>query len=277
MITIILPTYNRLLKLKKAIDLLTNQSFDANLIIINDASEDGTKEYLSKLQLPRLTVIHNIKNLGLQKSLNIAIEKTKTKYIARLDDDDFWIDVNKLKKQIKILEENPTIGVIGTAYIDEEGNQVYNPLTDKEIRQQILFRCPFCHSTVIFRKEIWVEYGGYDVDISYGEDWDLWLKAGKKWKLANLPDITTQKGEDESTMSHKNFRNHQQKVFKIVNPYITTYPRARLAIIYHYFTSLFFFFIPLNSFLHRIAQKVFKICFVMNKIKLVDQKYTHTP
>jgi len=64
-------------------------------------------------------------------------------------------------------------------------------LSDKDIRRQMLFRCPFCHITIVMRKEAFASVGGYDETLTYSEDWALWMKLGQKYQLANLSDVTT--------------------------------------------------------------------------------------
>jgi glycosyltransferase involved in cell wall biosynthesis len=78
-------------------------------IIINDAStnniEDTINEYFKKYD--NIIYIKNEKNLGLTKSLNIGIKNSHGEYIARIDDDDYWIIEDKLEKQIDFMENNP--------------------------------------------------------------------------------------------------------------------------------------------------------------------------
>ena len=61
----------------------------------------------------------------------------------------------------------------------------YKRESDKKIRNNILYANPFCHVIVMFRRKEALEVGGY-TNIRFVEDWDLWLKLGKKGKLYNF-------------------------------------------------------------------------------------------
>ena len=154
-VSVIMATYNRAQTLKQTIENIFDQDYcPIELIVVNDGSEDETLEVLRGLLVHHdFSIINNSENLGLQKSLNRGIQKASGKYIARIDDHDLWIDSKKLSKQVAFLENHPEIGLVGTAY--QSGNQIIqNPPTDKEIRNQMLMRCPFCHVTVLMRRSV---------------------------------------------------------------------------------------------------------------------------
>lgn len=264
-VSIVIATFNRYESLVKAIASVLNQSYrNIELVIVNDCSLDDTKSYLKSLNADsRFVIIHNDINLGLQKSLNIGISKANGSYIARLDDDDIWTDHEKLDKQVDFLESNPEYGLLGTAY--QIGDTVYvNPESDEEIRRQMLFRCPFRHSSVLFRKKLWLECGAYDEDLKYSEDWDLWLKIGMRSKLANIGDVTVEISEGENLTS-RYFTKQLPINRKIVRPFYKFYPNSLRAIMYHWFLAIFFWFFPAGSLIHRFFQKVFASTFSIIK------------
>ncbi len=198
LISVITITYNRGQYLKEAIESVLEQNFrDFELLVIDDASIDDTenivKEYVSRD--PRVKYFRNEKNLGIAKSRNIALNMAQGKYVAVLDSDDVWSDFGKLKKQYNFLEQNLDGGYVlaggGVAVINEKGREIeryLEPLADKEIRRVILLENPFAHSTVLFLKEAALKCGGYDENLKIGEDYDLWLKMGRRGKFVNLAD-----------------------------------------------------------------------------------------
>tara|TARA_R110000737_G_scaffold347676_3_gene379746 strand:- start:596 stop:1414 length:819 start_codon:yes stop_codon:yes gene_type:complete len=246
-----MATYNRNADLESTIRNIFEQDYsNMELIVIDDGSTDNTLEIMHKLQrLFPFRGISNVHNVGLQKSLNSGIGQSTGKYIARIDDHDKWIDPSKLSKQVAFLESNPEVGLVGTGYTFD-GKSMLNPLTDSAIRNQILMRSPFCHVSVVMVKSVVVEVGGYDEQLSYSEDWDLWLKIGKRAQLANLPDITTAIQEDDLSLS-KDFYLKQMPINqKIVKQYYDDYPQKSKALLYHQFIRFFFAIFPVNGKVH---------------------------
>ncbi|ALO15604.1 Putative teichuronic acid biosynthesis glycosyltransferase TuaG [Salinivirga cyanobacteriivorans] len=91
--SIILPTHNRQTRLKNAINSVLGQTFmNWELIIVNDASSDGTYEYLNSIENEKIQTVHNKKNLYKGGARNAGIAKAKGQYICFLDDDDFYLE-----------------------------------------------------------------------------------------------------------------------------------------------------------------------------------------
>ena len=104
LVSIIMPAYNGAKWIQKAILSVLAQSYtDFEFIIINDGSSDNTEEIItaSTKYDKRIRYIKNEHNLGVQKTRNIALSIALGEYIAEIDQDDEWIDKDKLKKQIK--------------------------------------------------------------------------------------------------------------------------------------------------------------------------------
>lgn len=200
-ISIILPTYNGSGSISKAIESALAQTFtDFELIIINDASKDNTGDIVKNFAKndSRIVYVRNEQNLRLQKTLNKGLSLARGEYIARIDDDDIWIDKNKLKIQADFLDKNTDYVLVGTFYnkVNEKGEILPSnklPTLDSEIRKVILSYNPFGHSTVMLRKKEIMSLGGYSEDKKtlHMEDYDLWLKIGTVGKFAIIDTITT--------------------------------------------------------------------------------------
>ncbi len=263
-ISIVLPTYNRIDSLRVAIDSVLHQSYeDFQLIVVNDASSDGTRAFLdSDIKDKRVVLIHNPQNLGLQKSLNKGLEAASGEFIARIDDDDRWIDSDKLKKQLDYMRQNTDCILLGTAYQDESGQVTHNPLSDGELRKQMLFRCPFRHSSILFRAS--GEEWRYDEQLKYSEDWELWLRMGQKGSLANLDDVTVEIAT-ENNATQKFFTKQIPINIELIKKHRSNYPNSAKALLYHKFLLLFFKVVPLDGIIHRFFQKVFSLVFLKSK------------
>ncbi len=195
-VSIIMPTYNRAGLLPRAIESVRAQTFaDWELIVIDDASTDETPRILAEFKKrdSRIVVIRNAQNQypDISKILNQGLNAARGAYIARIDDDDYWLSPDKLAQQVSFLKNNPEYVIVGTGVIvvDGEEKELYRYLkheTDKAIRSGALSANPFTHSTVLYKKDIALGVGGYEE--RYAEDWVLWLKLGRQGKLYNISD-----------------------------------------------------------------------------------------
>ena len=193
LVTIILPAYNGAKWIEKAIKSALSQSFlDFEFIIMNDFSNDRTEEIILEFQQQdkRIKYFKNENNLGVQKTRNIALSKALGRYIAEIDQDDIWIDQDKLKKQVEFLESNEGYVLIGTGAIttNEDGLEIARylmPEIDLDIRKKILRANCFIHSSVLYRSKPVKDMGGYTLE-KMSEDHDLWLRLGRVGKFTNF-------------------------------------------------------------------------------------------
>jgi glycosyltransferase involved in cell wall biosynthesis len=231
-VSIILPTYNGARFIGQSIDSVLSQTFENfELIIIDDGSTDNTDGIVGRYSDKRIRYIKNQTNLGLQKSLNMAIAHARAGLIARIDDDDFWNDKNKLKKQIEIFEQNRKVVLVGTGMhaIDKSGVKKFDlllPELDKDIRSQILSRTSFVHSSVCFKKETFLAVGGFDEseNTKHVEDHDLWLRLGLHGEFYNSPSCSVTVRFREGSVIGKNFLKQQFKEMLLVVKYRNHYP-----------------------------------------------------
>lgn len=197
-ISVVLPVYNGAITIKVAVESILGQTYDNfELIVINDGSTDKTSEILASLNDKRLKVL-NQKNHGLAASLNRGIQQSKGKYIARIDADDIALP-ERLQKQVNFMEANPSVVVMGTAarLIYSNGTQRvrYRPLDTTSIRKNIIKICPFTHSSVMIRKDVFNKVGLYDVakdgaKETLVEDYDLWVRIlAAGCEMANTAEV----------------------------------------------------------------------------------------
>ena len=232
-VSIILPTHNRANLLEIAVNTVIDQSFqDWELLVIDDISTDNTEELMnefskndSRIQYIKLPVD---KIPGITKYLNYGIKIAKGKYIARIDDDDFWVDKDKLKVQVEVMEKNTEYVLTGGGVIivDEnrgELHRYYKKETDEEIRKFILSSNPFLHSTIMFTKVAAEKVGLYH-DTVYAEDWDMWLRLGKIGKLYNFPRYFAEYMSAGQNKSFTHQRKQSRVLFGILKEFKHDYP-----------------------------------------------------
>ena len=187
-VSVIIPTYNRAEFLRSTITSVLNQTFqDFEIIVIDDASQDHTREVVNSLNDERIRYIRHERNKGVAAARNTGIVNAKSDYIAFLDDDDEWFP-EKLQKQFNLLEScPPTIGVVytGSLRIEESSKKILSKIFPKkrgDIFDEILTTNRAADTSTIFlRKQCFEKVGLFDEDLHFGEDYDMWLRISKEF------------------------------------------------------------------------------------------------
>jgi glycosyltransferase involved in cell wall biosynthesis len=232
-VSIILPTYNGARTIARAIESVIEQSYTAwELLVVEDGSTDGVADIVHAFSArdSRIRYIKNETNLGIQKSLNKGIAEAKGKYIARIDDDDFWTDREKLSLQCELVQNDPSIVLVGTGVtvVDEKGTELFRylfPETDTAIRRSILYKNCFAHSTVLFSKEVALAAGGYGEtkDVRHVEDYDLWLRMGTLGTFFNIPRYAIGFTVHAGSISSKNKSDQLRKNLALIKKHRKEY------------------------------------------------------
>jgi glycosyltransferase involved in cell wall biosynthesis len=204
MISILIPIYNTPIRfLNECFDSIENQTFkEYEVIIVNDGSNKETSDFLSTLN-NRYQIFHKDKS-GISEALNFGIERCNYNIVARMDGDDIMLP-NRLQKQYQYLKEND-IDILGSQ-MELFGMQ--NGITKHtlEIPRDIMVRSDWFmnHPTIMFKKDLIVNLGGYNSDFDGLEDLELWCRAlWKRYTLKNLPDILVKHRRHNDNATVKN-------------------------------------------------------------------------
>lgn len=191
--------------------ILSQSLADFEFIICDDASRDGTFEILSEFARrdSRIKLIRNEENLGLAASLNRCLEISVGEYIARHDLDDVS-DEKRLEAQVKFLDSNADISLVGTAayLFDERGVFGMESFPERVLRRDFLFSSPYKHGSVVFRRCALIKAGGYRVakETRRAEDYDLFMTMQGFCRGANLPDALYYFREDKNALSRRKYK-----------------------------------------------------------------------
>jgi glycosyltransferase involved in cell wall biosynthesis len=190
----VLSVFNGVDTLADALESALAQTMrDFELVAIDDGSTDDSFAVLNLYASrdSRITVLRNTHNIGVANSLNRAIHIARSSYIARLDHDDINIST-RLEQQIKVLDDNPQIGVV-SCFVDplfsqDASTSARTKVAEFERRRRNLAHdpeklCPallnhniFHHGEVVYRRSLWQQVGGYRPAFTMAEDYDLWLR-----------------------------------------------------------------------------------------------------
>ena len=245
-VSVVTVTYNREGFIREAMDSVFAQSFtDWELLVIDDASTDNTEKVVAEYSAkdPRVKYFKNEKNLGIAKARNRGLELARGEYIAPLDSDDVWLDKNKLQKQVEFLDINQDYALLGGGimHIDAASKhlkKVLYPVYDSTIRNIILQFNPFPQSTLLYRKMVALECGGYSETYRICDDYDLWLKMGLKHKFTNIPQVLAGYRIHTTNITHTKRLTTAREILEIVKIYRKNYGRAFLGILKAYIRIL---------------------------------------
>jgi Glycosyl transferase family 2 len=183
-VTFLMPTYNAGELLRPAIESVLAQTIeDWRLLVVDDASADGSADVAEGYGDPRIQVVRQAVNGGQTAALNAGLELVESRWVARLDQDDLAAPA-RAERQLAHLEAHPRTVLLGTwaDYIDQDGAFVSAfrpPTAPDEVRAALVGRLeanPFIHSSVVFEAESARRAGGYPSTMRYAQDYGLWVR-----------------------------------------------------------------------------------------------------
>ena len=163
-VSIIIPFYNKIGLLKKALSSINKQSYtNYEVIIVNDNNIIKNLSYLKKIKDRKIKIIYNKKNLGAGLSRNKGIQNARGDYIAFLDSDDTWYK-DKLYYQLRFMKKNGYLASHTSYNLVNLNGKIFAKRKAKLMNHSSLMKsCDIGLSTVILKK-----------------DYVLWLKLTKK-------------------------------------------------------------------------------------------------
>lgn len=194
-ITVLMSVYNGEKYLQDAIDSILTQTYtNFEFIIIDDASTDSTPNILKAQTDSRIRLIINEQNIGFTKCLNKGLSIATGEYIARMDADDISLS-NRFATQLQFFYNHPEFALIGSsAHLIDEKSKIIGRERKKEnfTFKDLLAHNQIIHGSTIIKKQFFDKVGGYNENIFYTEDLDLWLRLSKNYKVGNVPEILYQ-------------------------------------------------------------------------------------
>lgn len=198
--------------LKQALDSILNQTLLADeILIVKDGLltpelDKTLDEYAAKNKI--IKFLEYEKNRGLGLALRDGVLACKNELIARMDTDDI-AKPDRFQKQIRYLNKNPQIALLGTWVTEFSDNEskpdtaTKLPCTHEEIRKFSKKRNPFRHMTVILKKSAVIDSGNYR-DFLWCEDYDLWVRMLQKgYKAANMPEYLVNVRADKNMFDRR--------------------------------------------------------------------------
>jgi len=205
-ISVVIPTFNRISLVARAIDSVLKQSLNPyEIIVVDDGSDDGTSEMIQN-KYKSIKLIQQ-QNNGVSAARNNGIKHAKGDWIALLDSDDEWTE-KKLENQVDRLIKTPEYDFCHTNEIWIRNGVRVNQRKKHEkyggyIFDKCLDICRISPSSVLFRKNILDHVGWFDDQLPVCEDYDLWLRITAEYRILFIDEpLIIKYGGHDDQLSH---------------------------------------------------------------------------
>lgn len=244
LVSILCTVYNKEPWLVQTIEsfLAQERDFPIEILLIDDASTDGSKAIIATYQAKYPDLIrafYNQENQGIAKTWVSICQEARGHYIARCDGDDFWLDKQKLKKQLSLLADNPQAKWSNTDFdvYNEYGELVsqagfengFIPLADT-FEKMLATRGFTMASTWLVERELMLEVNA-ELDLTTSDDtFNLQMDLFQRTELAYLPEATVayviNQGSDSRPKDFNSIIRRFNTLLQTQNQYLDKYPNS---------------------------------------------------
>ena len=171
-ISVVIPNYNRINQLKRAVNSVLNQTYSINeIIIVDDCSLSFIRDEIKStfIKNDKIKLIFNKKNMGGAFSRNIGVQNSRNDIIAFLDSDDFW-KKDKIKKQINLIVPKNNFHLV---YCAQDKIELHRGNVLEQLIEGWIMPNP---SSILITKESFLKIGGFDKTLVSCQDHDFWFR-----------------------------------------------------------------------------------------------------
>jgi len=188
-ISVFMPVHDAAAYLDESVASILGQSDpDFEFVIVDDASTDGSRAILRRWARrdPRIRLVESDRRLGITGAPNLAVGESRASLCARMDADDV-AHPDRLRRQRLVLGADPSVALVGTlgVGIDHQGRALRPRDRWRLLRRGPL--APFIHATIMFRRALFLEIGGYRAECTIWEDADLCRRLAQHGRVMVLP------------------------------------------------------------------------------------------
>lgn len=241
LVSIVVITYNQERCLGKTLDSLLTQEcgFEFEIIVSDDCSTDRTQEIMHDyaVRYPCIRPYVTPKNLGLVGNYVYAVSQCQGSYIAMCDGDDIWNDPSKLQRQVDIMENDPSIGLVYTDVVidsvvtgEKYVRKCANPR--KDLFTQLLKGNILTISTVCFRASL-LQYVDLNSFVANGyrmQDYPMWLEFCHHTRFCRIPEPMVTYLIDHKVVNTEEVSLHacrfDENTTRIREHYLSLHPEA---------------------------------------------------
>lgn len=222
LVSVICISYNHAAFVRESLESVMHQTYSpVELIIVDDASTDQSatiiKDWLSSHPQVRFFPLNE--NGGNCRAFNRALKEAKGKYVIDLSADDVLL-AQRIERGVSFLESHPEVGVqfSDAELIDSEGKRLgvhserfpHDTIPQGRIFREVLSRYFINSPTMMIRKSLLDELGGYDDSLTY-EDFDFWVRSTPRTQYAYLPEALVRRRVLCSSMGKQQYKANSKQ------------------------------------------------------------------
>ncbi|MEP5613297.1 MAG: glycosyltransferase [Cyclobacteriaceae bacterium] len=231
LVSVVCLSHNHNEFVEESIRSVLDQNYEnVELIVVDDASTDGTKDKIEGLLRGRsIKFISLTENIGNCKAFNIGFQQSSGEYIIDLAADDILLP-NRIANGLKAFDSD-LVGVnfcdtylidrdgkvLGTHFKRDEKGILRVEIKDGDVYQTLISKFFVSAPTMMMRRQVLEDLGGYDENLSY-EDFDFWIRSSRSWHYRFTNEILVKKRLIKNSHKSKQFRflsKHQKSTLEV--------------------------------------------------------------
>ena len=267
-VSVIMPVFNAARYLADAIGSIQRQSFENfELIIIDDGSTDASLAVARQHADDDARIrVYAQPNQGTSRTYNRGMAVARAELVAIMDSDDIAMP-NRLQRHVEYMAAHPECVVVSgaTQLVCPEGVPLWTihpPLGHDVIVEELLRGngIALCQGGSMYRRKLALELGGYNPAYTMGEDLDLFLRMGRRGRLANVPDVVLK------------YRKHPAAITRTTaaDPEKVAAAKAMMTLLWKDYGRTIPGDLPMWSWRARIPRKLLYLCFALNALAHVN-------
>jgi len=222
-VTVLMPVHGEGTFLSETINSVLEQTYrNIKFLIVLDRPSNNCRELVASFEArdSRIQVM-DCPTPGISSALNLGLKQTADNFIARIDADDLMAG-HRIERQVRYLIKHPRIDLVGSQlHIFGTSNRESTsyPLSSAKISKALRIRNVIAHPSVMYRREVVVNSGGYKSEFNGAEDYDLWLRIDSGKNLKNLGEYLTwyRVHDNQETSRNRDIQNSVDTKVRLVH------------------------------------------------------------
>jgi glycosyltransferase involved in cell wall biosynthesis len=236
LITIVIPTYNRIELVQQAINSVLAQTYTHwELFVVDDGSEDGTSETISAMQDSRIHLLKMPHSGNIAGLRNAGVKAGRGIWLAFLDSDDMWVQRRLEIQLVKLLEAGTRWGYGGFELMDKEHVAIPNkagsfrPISGWIAPEALTTEASVAIGAVLIQRTLFDEAGGFNTDpqLILREDYELVLRLTSRATVLATPELLVRIREHAGRSTSAFEYGHERMAF-VYEHFIRTNPERSL-------------------------------------------------
>jgi glycosyltransferase involved in cell wall biosynthesis len=276
-VTIILPVYNGMKYLEQSVNSVLVQEYtNFELLIVDDCSNDGSREWIHSIKDKRVTLFQNKNNRGLFFNLNFLIKKSKGNIIKLWSQDDVMYS-NCITEVAKFHEQHPEIGFsyTGRDYIDEAGHLTLSDNRDDTpaiVSSSLHARIAFFTGSiagnianVAINRFALNKAGLFNEKMKISGDFEMWVRIAKDYSIGFIkkPLIQLRNHKGQLSAQEKYFSDHLKEdiqAYEILLGYISNQQKKEGRVLLRNYKLLFYYRLMIKAFVKGRLKTAWEFC-----------------